>query len=64
MQSKKGTSSSQGPERVSGTSGAAASHIARTGKPPAEAGTNASKSAVVSQHSGAFRSRPGKGNTV
>jgi hypothetical protein len=64
MESKKGTSSSKGPERVTGTSGAAASHVVAKGAPRAEAGTNASKSSAMSQHAGAFKSRPGNGNTV
>jgi hypothetical protein len=59
----KGTHSSSGPTRVTGTSGAPKSHVVAKGTPPLNAG-GASKPAAASQHAGAFKSRPGKGNTA
>lgn len=60
----KGTSSSSGSTRTTGTSGAPASHVVSKGKPAIEAGTSASKSGAMSKDPGAFKSRPGKGNTA
>lgn len=60
----KGTHSSSGPPRATGTSGAPSSHAVKHGAPPIAAGTNASKASTMSKAPGAFKSRPGKGNTA
>lgn len=60
----KGTKSSSTPSRPLTSSGAPKSHQVATGKPAIEAGTNAAKSGTMSQHPGAFKSTPGKGNSA
>lgn len=60
----KGTYCSSGPERMSGTSGAPKSHVVSSSKPSLSYGTTASKSSAMGKHPGAFKSRPGRGNTA
>lgn len=62
--SMRGTRSSSGGTRTTGTTGAPSSHVVSKGKPAVEAGTNASKASAMSKAPGAFKSRPGRGNSA
>ena len=60
----RGTRSSSGGERSSGYAPAPKSSVVSSNKPTTAYPTTASKSSAVSKHPGAFKSRPGRGNTA